>query len=540
MKRATMWVAICAPALMFAQTSIADHITYDAGGLDFSSADQSMWGPGEAFQLDETYFVGAQWNETTSFGSIGNFPGTGGTIPNPARPLYDAAFATCRLVSSASICRNGGLGIPGLGSRPSATLPNPIPAVAVGMEATLTTNGRVGFEFGVTIDSGSVNADVGYDRVLATIPDAVDAGNAGGVVNLNPMADLTGDELNSQFPTIVLTSGLVFDVFAEVSGQACVGFCVSFNPSVDVNPDLPIVSFNEDGAGGIEWFGGDPTLEALINFGGGTLPSGFPVEGIELGGGLVEVDLFLPQPNATYDGTDGTSLLASGQDDLINIGVDLDNIASLVATSGATQNIFGGSLDLGLGSINWDFIDVDLGPALDLRQEFTLTPTLMVDLMFSRPIEYLGEFVTFVNGLEWQSLPSFIFGAGETLVTPTFYLQYGADRNTVNLLNQLILDINGRLEIDLLSFGFSIGRDLGALGNYSLSDSWALASIVEEFDIGQIPLFTTDFAMGGFNEIQAASFTVQVSEPGTLALMILGLLLLGLREQRRGGHSRRA
>ena len=205
-------------------------------------------------------------------------------------------------------------------------------------------------------------------------------------------------DLNSQFPTIVLTSGLVFDVAAGVSGRACIGPCVSFNESMNVDPDLPIVSFNVDGEGGIEWFGGNPLLEAAINLGGGRLPSGLPAEDIEIGGGLVEVDLFLPQPDATYDGTDGTSLVASGQDDLINVGIDLDNIVSLAATQGATQNLYGGSLDLGFGSINWDFIDVDLGPALDLRQEFTLTPTLMVDLLFSRPVEYLGDMVQFVNG----------------------------------------------------------------------------------------------------------------------------------------------
>ena len=493
-----------------------------------------MWGTGGAFQLDETYFVGSTWNSSTTFGGITNLPGTGGTITNPAWITWKAAMEACMLTGlSQSQCENGVIGLPGLGSEPSQTIANPIPAVKVGMETTLASSGMIGFEFGIKIDSGSINADVGYDNVTATIPDSEEATNAGGLVDLNPTADLTGDDLMSQFPTIVLTTGLVFDVSASVSGEACAGACVTFSDSMNVDPDLPIVSFNEDGQGGIEWFGGDSLLESIINIGGGSLPSGFPVENIPIGGGLMEVDLFFPQPNATYDGTDGTSLFASGQDDLMNLTVDLDNIASLVATSGATQNTFGGGIDLGFGSASWDFIDVDFGPALDLRQEFTLTPTLMVDLVFSQPVNFLGDWVTFVEGVEWTSIPEILFTRGETLVTPTFYLQYGADANTAQLFNELILDINGLLEIDILDFGFTIGKDFGTLGNYSLSDSWSLLSIVEEFDIGQITLFDTTFAMEGFNSIVADSFRVLVPEPGTLLLFLLGLAALGRLSQRR-------
>lgn len=530
----SIWSRCVLATLMVAPSAWSAPMTYDPGGLNFISEDQSMWGPGPAFQLDETYFVGETWNSTTTFGGFANLPGTGGTIPNPAYGVWWAAMQACLATGlSQGTCENGAIGVPGLGSAPPTTIANPVPAVKTGMEVTLGSTGMIGFEFGVKIDSGSVNANVAYDNITATIPDVEQATAQGGLVDLNPTASLTGDDLNSQFPTIVLTTGLVFDVSASVSGEACAGVCVPFSDSMNVDPDLPIVSFNEDGEGGIEWFGGDSVLESIINIGGGSLPSGFPAEDIEIAGGLMEVDLFFPQPNTTYDGSDGTSLFSSGQDDLFNVTVDLDNIASLVATSGATQNTFGGDVDVGFGSASWDFIDVDVGFANDLVQEFELTPTLMVDLEFSQPVNFLGEWVTFVEGIEWASIPEILFAMGETVVTPTFYLQYGMDPNTVQLLNELILDINGLLEIDILEFGFTLGKDFGALGNWSLSDSWSLLSIVEEFDIGQIPLWDSTFGMGGFNEILADSFRVLVPEPGSLLLFLLGLAALGRMTHRR-------
>ncbi|WP_405224903.1 PEP-CTERM sorting domain-containing protein [Lentisalinibacter sediminis] len=540
MKTTISRMAACLAACALATTAAADPAIYDPGSLGFESQDQSMWGPGEAFQLDEEYFFGLEWDESTSFGSINNFPGTGGTITNPLYTTWSIALAGCTgLGFSRSACINGDGLLPELGEAPARRVANPVSAVPVGAEVTLATDGRVGFEFGVTIDSGSVDTAVGFDNVTATIPDAIEAGANGGLVNLNPTADLTGDDLTSQFPTLVLTSGLVFDIYAGIDGEACIGGCVPINASMNVNPDLPIVSFNEDGEGGIEWFGGDPLLEAVLGAGGVSLPTGLPAEDIPLAGGLAEVDLFLPQPNANYDGTDGTSLFASGQNDLINLTLDFDNLVSLVATQGATQNLYGGSLDLGFGSASWDFVDVDFGPALDLRQEFTLTPTLMVDLAFSRPVDYLGQMVDFVGGLEWNALPDFMFALGETLVTPTFYLGYEGQRNVAGFLNELLLDINGLLEIDLLTFGISIGKDLGILGDYTFNRSWGLGSLVEEFDIGRLSLFDLDFGLGGFSEYQASSFLVNVgeatavSEPGSLGLLLLGLLLLAVAANRR-------
>jgi len=521
-------------AYLWASLVLAVPTTYSPGALTFSTSDQSMWGAGSAFQLDETYFFGGTWNESQSFGGVGNLPGTGGTITNPAYTAWTVALAGCQALGfSRSTCIDGAIGLPGIGDAPAQTIANPVPAVLVGLEATLSTNGRVGFEFGVTIDSGSLDATVAFDNVTATVPDAIEAAAVGGLVSLNPMADLIGEDLSSQFPTITLTSGLVFDVFAGVSGQACIGACVPFNASMDVDPDLPIVSFNVDGEGGIEWFGGDPLIDAVLNAGGASLPTGLPALDVPLAGGLFETDLFFPQPNATYDGTDGTALFASGQDDLINLTLDVDNVVSLIATQGLTQNLYGGSIDLGFGSASWDFVDIDMGPAIDLRQEFELTPTLMVDLEFSQPVTYLDQVVSFIGGLEWGAIPDLLFSLGDTLVTPTFYLQYGAERNAVELFNQLLLDVNGLLEIDLLSFAATIGKDLGILGDYSLTRSWSLGSIAPEFDIGQIPFFDVTFAMGGFNDLLASSFVVSIGgdavsvpEPGSLALLLLGLVLV--------------
>ena len=114
MRKTISRLAALGVATLLSTAGVAAPI-YTPGDLTFTTENQSMWGPGDAFQLDETYFVGATWNESASFGSINNFPGTGGTIVNPLRVTYDAAYATCRLTLSHNTCVNGGSRYSGLG-----------------------------------------------------------------------------------------------------------------------------------------------------------------------------------------------------------------------------------------------------------------------------------------------------------------------------------------------------------------------------------------------------------------------------------------
>lgn len=49
----------------------AEAVPYNSGALDFSTADQSMWGPGAAPKLEDSIFVGTQWqNAAWGIGGI--------------------------------------------------------------------------------------------------------------------------------------------------------------------------------------------------------------------------------------------------------------------------------------------------------------------------------------------------------------------------------------------------------------------------------------------------------------------------------------
>ena len=63
--------------------------TYDSGGLDFATVDQSMWDSGDATILQGSPFFGENWtNSTASFG-----PGFIGGIESTAIPTNPAWYA---------------------------------------------------------------------------------------------------------------------------------------------------------------------------------------------------------------------------------------------------------------------------------------------------------------------------------------------------------------------------------------------------------------------------------------------------------------
>jgi hypothetical protein len=135
-----------------------------------------------------------------------------------------------------------------------------------------------------------------------------------------------------------------------------------------------------------------------------------------------------------------------------------------------------------------------------------------------------------VSGLAWDLLPTMAFNGGTTIVTPTFYLgaMIGGDftENAAELFNQLFLDIDGNIRIDLLTatFGTPFGDQSIGLGNL----------INESFDLFTTPaLFSSRFAMAGFDPILGAAFNVTVPEPGTLLLFGGGLLLLRVAARKR-------
>lgn len=583
-------------------TGRAIPFTYD---LEFETTGQSIWDTGTAATLDKTAFLGAAWQDQSA--SLDLIAGDEDVnIFNPLREIYDGAFSACRgLGFSSSACINGQsarVPVPRLGSRPSvrscgkfavackiaqgadvlkragydvafsackklgnssSTCRNGrsgrLPVIALGtappqflevdtrtgVAVEGTSDGRVGLELGIEVGSGSVDATVSYAATL-DIPDTalLDKANA---INFNPNSVLAGTNvLTTDFADLSLTADAILEVSGSVTGEACViaAGCTTGGSSFNIDEKVSILSFNEGGEGDIKLLGQSPS-----SFGFPNEADGFPFEiaaGSGVAGELASATLYLPQPD-TSGGLDTTTntLKSSGQDDLVDLTVDIDAVASLAVTAGATTQAFGFELPIGnVGSVGYDIIDVKIGPSIDLKQDFELDPTLFVKLVFDKAVMIAGELVTELISA-WDLLPDIFFLDDVTTVTPTFFVD-------AELRNETVLDFDFDFVIDLLQVNFDLlgfDRQFG-IGNildesidlFQSPDLFDSLFSLQGFDLQIGESFTIDFLTGSeapqnfaarsaLNPIEA--FTeASVPEPGMLTLFLLGLCGLLVMQQR--------
>jgi len=596
--------------LLLAPGAWAIPVQYD---LTFSTSGQSLWGSGESFTFQHTSFLGAQWQDKRA--GVDLITGDADTsLINPLREAYDLAFAGCRALGfSSSVCINGQSArapVPALGSRPSVrscgkfavgcklaragdlgkraaydlafsacrklgfsssvcrngqSARVPVPALGTappqflnidtrtGVAFDATSDGRVGLELGFAADSGSVDATVEYDAILE-LPDTVglDKSNP---LNLNPSSLLAGgSSLETTFPTLALSLDAIMELSGSVGGEACLipSGCAGGATPFDIDERAPIFSVNQDGEGGVLLLGQSPTDLGVTNPNADGFPFSFDVLN-----GLASGTLFLPQPNASggLDGS-GEKLFAEGHDDLFDLFLDVDNV---ITTAAGAPGLLGSSFDIELGSLNlgsvgYDIIDVQMGPTVDLKQEFELDPTLFVSLVFDQAVEIAGEVVTTLVSA-WDLLPDITFLSDVTTVTPTFFVQ-------ADLMNRTLLDFDLEFLIDLLQVSY----DFGILGDGSFGIGNVLAQGVDLFE--SPALFSSLFALGGFNLQLGESFVVDflsgttapivldarsadneivlaanpsaVAAPGAGALLLLGLGALHALRRRASGAGRGA
>ncbi len=586
MSRRSPQLALLAAMLCAPLAANAVPVSYD---LTFQTSGQSLWDTGTSFTLDQTTFLGAAWTDKTT--EINGIIGEGATVPNPARAVYDGALLACRgLGNSTSTCINGQAGrvpVAALGRRPSvrscgrfavacnikragditrraaydvafsacrrlgfssSTCRNgqsarlPVPALGTAPPATLsaatgvavrgTNDGRAGLELGVQIDSGSVDAQVSYQASF-DIPDTTSLA-PGATINFNPNSLLAGtNTLNTTFPTLALSLDAVMELNGEVSAEACligVG-CTAGGTPFNIEERASILSFNADGEGGIQLLGRNPSAFGLPD-----VANGFPLA-LNVAD-LAEITLHLPQPDAS-GGLDATTstLKASGQDDLLDLFLDVDNI---IATAAGVPGLFGTSVTVAGVDLGYDIIDLQMGPTIDLQQDFELDPTLWVSLAFDEAVEIGGSLVT-----EWESawdlLPDITFLAAETLVTPTFFLD-------ATLMNETLLDFDLEFIIDLLqiTYGFDLLNIEGSIGignvlneGVDLFDSPAFYSklfdlqgwdlqIGDSFliSLGSASLPPSDRqALSAINPIVLPAITGEIPVPASVLLVLLGLPL---------------
>jgi len=508
---------------------------YDTGQLNFSTSGQSMWAPGGAIQFEDSIFVGAEWNNLgTGFGGIiGNLSTT--TInTNPLWWAWRACKATINF-----LC----------GSEPNPGAVNTVLDTRTGARIDLTTSGKLGLEFGYTVDSGSIDALADLSAT-AVLPDA----NLllGEFFNLNPTSLLIDGSITTQSPKAEAYINAIAKLSGSVTAKACLilSGCAEGTlnlPTVDVEQPILVVDPNS-----LQILPGlpaplpDPLAEiALLNqevtLSGTLTPTPNPpfvLPGFKVSTALgtivdtsptgtpeFEVDLASIEVQApdisTSGGLDGNLIKSSGRDDFLLARLDIDGVATM---AGAFP-----PLGIGLTLIDipgfkvgaqFDALDVDAGPDLGITQDFELDPTLMVRLDFSAPLMIDGMFgpQMFWEGA-WDVLPNFALLEKTTTFAPTFWLDAA-------LTNTLGIDLGLSGTMDFFKFGAGVtvaGIDLLSIGPISLNSLLGLSNELFSTPKLRIPIYDIPFTLGGFGEIQAAAFTITVPEPGTLLLLLTGL-----------------
>ena len=503
---------------------------YDAGPLNFSTVNQSMWGTGNAPVFKDSVFVGPQWTNSTV--GVGTIVGSVGKVSVNTNPLW-WAWKACKETVNV-FC----------GDQPNPGTISDVVDTRTGARVELTTSGKFGLEFGYTVNSGTVNAATAYSAT-AILPDGAKQGD---FFNLNPDSKLTGASLSSQSPEIEAHINAIAQLSGSVSAQACL-ILTGCTPKgtlalPTLNLDQNVLAIDPNSIKVLDELlppanAGEPrqplaevklanqtlTLQAAV---AATGTPGFKLTTsqftiLDTTGGVPGVTIDLASiefklPNIATSG----GLTSSGRDDIVKLRADIDGLAFAVGSGtipplglGLTL-IDAGGFKVGM---QLDALDIDIGPDIGITQDFELTPTLMARLDFDRPVMIAG-----LNGPrnfwegEWDLLPDIAL-LETTTFTPTFWLD-------AILTNTIGIDLGLTGNWDIYKFAFTAQAGPVTILEstpISLNRLLGLGNVMFSTPKLEFPIWDRGFQLQGFDAIRAASFIITVPTPGTLALLLAAL-----------------
>jgi len=541
---------LAAAALVLASGGAGAAAIYDPGPLVFEAKNQSMWGTGNATVIANSVFLGPQWTNRTV--GVGNIIGSQTTVTVNTNPVWWAWKACKETIDF--LC----------GSEPNPGQVSEVIDTRTGARVELTTSGKFGLEFGYTVNSGSVDATA-IMAATALLP--ADGRKPGEFFNLNPESLLAGGKLESQSPEVEAHINAIAQLSGSVSARACLilagcaGPATTSLPGVNLDQNVLRIDPNAikildellppDNPGEarkplaeVKLANQTLTLQAALD---STLTPGFKLTTSQ----FTIVDTTPPTPDITIDlasiefklpnietsgGVDGARLTSSGRDDVIELRLDVDGLAFAVGAGSIPPLGLGFNLlDTGSFKIGMqlDALDIDIGPDVGITQDFELVPTLMAHLDFSSPVMIAGfaDPQSFWDG-PWHLLPDIAL-LETTTITPTFSL-------LAMLTNDIGIDLGLTGNWDVFKFAFNAQAGPVTIlqtSPISLNTLLGLGNTMFSTDKLRFPIWDSGaFALEGFDPIVAASFTITVPEPGTLALLLAPLAALAFARRRaRGG-----
>ncbi len=367
-----------------------------------------------------------------------------------------------------------------------------------GAKLTATAYGKVGLELHAAYDLGGLNTAA--EMSVAThmeLPDPIRAGRFFQPVGAASVTNFADFDL--RMPGFSASAGVVCNVGLDGKFEYGLfpfvpygiapfnwGFDWNwelFNFNMDLNlPDWPSLSlpgipdFTLPDAGG----------DALMRI---KLPPKNPLLS------FAEIQLVNPvKGTAIHSGIEDKSLYYLADGDLLRLGIDIDGIASWAATG---VSFTGTEIDLGIGKLTYDLIDVKYGPELGFEYEARVTPYLEVELTFDRPVlvrrkDGTVETVTSLAGA-WNDLPEMALTDGQPV---------GVDVEFTGL--KALFDHTGRLtltdymEIRALYAKLRLGGAIKGLTIGELGPVWhkkfsILGALLEEL---KFDLFNDHLEMG--------------------------------------------
>lgn len=515
--------------------TVAAMPTYETGALNFTTQNQSMWAAGDAFVAEDSTFVGLQWAETTK--RIGGIIGDRTSSRVNTNPLW-WAWKGCKETVN-FLC----------GGEPSKGQIDVVTDTRTGAQVDLTSSGKFGLEFGYSVNSGSVDAEVEFSAA-ADVPNS--AKRSGEFFSLNTSSALNAGTIMSQSPNASAYINAIAELNASASAKACLIFA-GCTPTLKTD----LVSFKEE----LELLSIDPnSLKVLPNALPGpaagdpnvplaevkilnqsltlagafdaTLTPGFKLTTPQ----FTIADTTPPTPDVSFDlasvtaqfpiintsgNKDGDLIKSGGRSDFISAKVDLDGVATL---AGSPPLGFNADLVDTAGfkiGASFDVVDVDAGPDLGITQDFELEPTLMAKLTFNNPVRIAnlpGTHTTW-EGV-WDELPEIAATVNGILtIEPEFWL----DAMFTNLIG---IDLGLSGTIDLLKF--SVTASAGAVSlistnPVSLNSLLGFGNTLFATDKLRFPIAELPFQLGGFERILGQAITINVPEPSTLLLLLAAL-----------------